>query len=128
MRGGEAELGRWAVAAEYRTAARTSGAGWSAIELLDGRLALLVTEAHAHGVAGALATAALTGALACLVLGLSWLEGLLLGAIESSTDAAAVFFLMRAGGLQLRRRVAAALEIESGTNDPFAVFLTIVLV
>lgn len=60
----EAELGRWAVAAEYRTAARTTGAGWSAIELLDGRLALLVTEAQAHGVAGALATAALTGAFA----------------------------------------------------------------
>jgi cell volume regulation protein A len=77
---------------------------------------------------GVIITAALTGAVACLVLGLSWLEGLLLGAVVSSTDAAAVFFLMRAGGLQLRRRVAAALEIESGTNDPFAVFLTIVLV
>jgi hypothetical protein len=60
----EAELGRWAVAAEYKTAARTTGAGWSAIELLDGRLALLVTEAQAQGVAGALATAALTGAFA----------------------------------------------------------------
>jgi len=60
----DAELGRWAVAAEYRTAAPTTGAGWSAIELLDGRLALLVTEAQAHGVAGALATAALTGAFA----------------------------------------------------------------
>ena len=77
---------------------------------------------------GVVITAALTGLVACLVLGLSWLEGLLLGAVVSSTDAAAVFFLMRAGGLQLRRRVAAALEIESGTNDPFAVFLTIVLV
>jgi len=60
----EADLGRWAVASEYRTAARTTGAGWSAIELLDGRLALLVTEAQAQGVAGALATAALTGAFA----------------------------------------------------------------
>lgn len=60
----EAELGRWAVASEYRTAARTTGAGWSAIELLDGRLALLVTEAQTQGVAGALATAALTGAFA----------------------------------------------------------------
>jgi cell volume regulation protein A len=77
---------------------------------------------------GVIITAGLTGALACLVLGLSWLEGMLLGAVVSSTDAAAVFFLMRAGGLQLRRRVAAALEIESGTNDPFAVFLTVVLV
>ncbi len=60
----DAELGRWAVAAEYRTATRSTGAGWSAIELVDGRLALLVTEAQAHGVAGALATAALTGAFA----------------------------------------------------------------
>jgi hypothetical protein len=59
-----AELGRWAVAAEYRTAARTTGAGWSATELEDGRLAVLVTEAQAHGVAAALATAALTGAFA----------------------------------------------------------------
>ncbi|MEP6859346.1 MAG: SpoIIE family protein phosphatase [Deltaproteobacteria bacterium] len=60
----DAQLGRWAVAAEYRTAARTTGAGWSATELEDGRLALLVTEAQAHGVAAALATAALTGAFA----------------------------------------------------------------
>jgi hypothetical protein len=60
----DAELGRWAVAAEYRTAPRTTGAGWSAIELADGRLALLATEAQAHGVAAALATAALTGAFA----------------------------------------------------------------
>jgi GAF domain-containing protein len=60
----DAELGRWNVAAEYRTASRTTGAGWSATELGDGRLALLVTEAQAHGVAAALATAALTGAFA----------------------------------------------------------------
>src|SRR6185436_3635314 len=58
------ELGRWTVAAEYRTAARTTGAGWSASLLSDGRLAVLVTEAQAHGVAAALATAALTGAFA----------------------------------------------------------------
>ncbi len=60
----DAELGRWAVAAEYRSAARTTGAGWTATELDDGRLALLVTEAQAHGVTAALATAALTGAFA----------------------------------------------------------------
>ena len=58
------ELGRWAVNAEYRTAVRTTGAGWSATLLADGRLAVLVTEAQAHGVAAALATAALTGAFA----------------------------------------------------------------
>lgn len=65
----EAELGRWAVAAEYRAAPRTTGAGWSAIELADGRLALLVTEAQAHGVAAALATAAITGAFAAATAG-----------------------------------------------------------
>lgn len=106
-----------------------------AIILFDGglrtRLAVFrgsLLPASLLATVGVVITAALTGAVACLVLGLSWLEGLLLGAVVSSTDAAAVFFLMRAGGLQLRRRVAAALEIESGTNDPFAVFLTIVLV
>jgi len=57
-------LGDWAVAAEYRTAARSTGAGWSASLLVDGRLAVLVTEAQAHGVPAALATAALTGAFA----------------------------------------------------------------
>lgn len=65
----EAALGRWAVAAEYRVAPRTTGAGWSAIELADGRLALLVTEAQAHGVAAALATAAITGAFAAATAG-----------------------------------------------------------
>ncbi|HEU0037512.1 MAG TPA: SpoIIE family protein phosphatase [Kofleriaceae bacterium] len=58
------ELGRWSVHAEYRSAARTTGAGWSATLLDDGRLAVLVTEAQAHGVPAALATAALTGAFA----------------------------------------------------------------
>jgi hypothetical protein len=56
------ELGPWVVAADYRSAARTTGAAWSANLLDDGRLALLVTEGQAHGVVAALATAALTGA------------------------------------------------------------------
>ncbi len=64
----DAELGGWAVAGEYRGAARTTGAGWSAVLLPDGRLALLVTEAQAPGVAAALATAALTGAFAAATL------------------------------------------------------------
>src|SRR5580700_9133482 len=77
---------------------------------------------------GVLLTAALTAPAAKYVLGLGWIEALLVGAVVASTDAAAVFFLIHARGLRLRPRVAATLEVESGSNDPFAVFLTIVLV
>jgi len=58
------ELGAWLITAEHRTAARTTGAAWSASLLGDGRLAILVTEGESHGVVSALATAALTGAFA----------------------------------------------------------------
>lgn len=78
--------------------------------------------------AGVVITGATVGAAAWLVLGLDPLTALLLGAVVSSTDAAAVFFLVRAGGLKLRARVNAILEIESGTNDPVAVFLTLLIV
>lgn len=56
------ELGPWLVAAEYRSAPRTTGAAWCASLAGDGRLAILMTEGRAHGVPAALATAALTGA------------------------------------------------------------------
>jgi len=65
----DAELGAWRVAAEYRSAARTTGAAWSAHLLGDGRLAILVTEGQAHGVVAALATAAVTGAFAAATAG-----------------------------------------------------------
>ncbi|MGE0255561.1 MAG: potassium/proton antiporter [Alphaproteobacteria bacterium] len=77
---------------------------------------------------GVVVTAALTGLLAVVLLEFTPLEGALVGAIVASTDAAAVFFLLRTGGLQLRKRVGTTLEIESGTNDPVAMFLTLVLV
>ncbi len=76
---------------------------------------------------GVLVTAAVAGLAAWAVMDLSPVEALLLGAIIASTDAAAVFFLLRTGGLRLQSRVGATLEIESGTNDPIAVFLVIVL-
>ena len=78
--------------------------------------------------AGVLLTAALTAPVAKYALGMTWWEALLVGAVVSSTDAAAVFFLVHAGGLRLRPRVGATLEVESGSNDPFAVLLTIILV
>ena len=77
---------------------------------------------------GVVLTAAIFAFAASLLLGLSWLEGLLLGSIVASTDAAAVFFLLRIGGIHIRDKVRSALEVESGTNDPMAVFLTIALV
>src|SRR5437764_4170546 len=77
---------------------------------------------------GVLLTAALTAPVAKFALGVTWVEGLLVGAVVASTDAAAVFFLIHAHGLRLRPRVGAILEVESGSNDPFAVLLTILLV
>jgi potassium/hydrogen antiporter len=77
---------------------------------------------------GVLLTAMLTAPVAKYLLGMSWTEALLVGAVVASTDAAAVFFLIHARGLRLRPRVAATLEVESGSNDPFAVLLTILLV
>jgi cell volume regulation protein A len=77
---------------------------------------------------GVLLTTLLTAPVAKFALGIGWTQALLVGAVIASTDAAAVFFLINTRGLRLRPRVRATLEVESGTNDPFAVFLTLLLV
>jgi cell volume regulation protein A len=77
---------------------------------------------------GVVLTAGLVGLAARFIFGLPWLESLLMGAIISSTDVAAVFFLLRVGGISIRERVRATLEIESGANDPMGIFLTVALV
>ncbi len=74
---------------------------------------------------GTITTGFLTGAFAHYVFGLGWPEGLLLGAIVSSTDAAAVFGILRSKGLSLKGSLKQTLEFEAGSNDPVAVFLTL---
>lgn len=74
--------------------------------------------------AGVLITAVIVGWAATFVLGVSFLEGMLLGAIVSSTDAAAVFSVLRSQSIGLKGTTKPLLELESGSNDPMAVFLT----
>lgn len=77
---------------------------------------------------GVLITAVFTGLAASWILGISVLEGLLLGSIVGSTDASAVFSVLRSGGVNIRQRLAETLEVESGSNDPMAIFLTVGLI
>ena len=113
----------------------TIGSFALAIILFDGGLRTHLTKlrgavvpATTLATAGVLITTALAGAAASYIFDTPLLQGFLLGAIVASTDAAAVFFLLHAGGMQLKQRVGAAIEMESATNDPVAVFLTVVLV
>lgn len=77
---------------------------------------------------GVLLTALIVGLIAQILLGFTLLQGLLLGAIVSSTDAAAVFSILRSKSLGLKGKLRPLLELESGSNDPMAVFLTVGLI
>jgi cell volume regulation protein A len=77
---------------------------------------------------GVAVTTLMVGGATHVMLGLGWLESLLVGSVVSSTDAAAVFFLLRVGGITIRDRVRSTLEIESGSNDPMAILVTVLLV
>ena len=77
---------------------------------------------------GVIVTTAIVGAAAALLFSTSWTGGLLVGAIVAPTDVAAVSALLHLRRLELRARVAAILEVESGINDPISVLLTVLLV
>lgn len=85
----------------------------------------VIYKALALSTLGVFITALLVGCFATAVLGFSLLEGLLLGAVVSSTDAAAVFSILRSKRVSLKGQLKPLLELESGSNDPMAVFLTI---
>ena len=117
---------------DYRLAFRLGSVALAAI-LFDGGLNTSLSAVRSiWAPAGLLATAgvgmtALLLAVPAHLWGLSWPEALLLGAVVSSTDAAAVFAVLRGSGLHLKRRVGVTLEVESGINDPAAVILTMAL-
>ncbi|HEX6631129.1 MAG TPA: potassium/proton antiporter, partial [Gemmatimonadaceae bacterium] len=101
--------------------------------LFDGGLNTSVAAVRATiAPAGLLATVGVVGTAAIVagaahLLGFDWPLSLLLGAVVSSTDAAAVFAVLRGSGINLKRRVGTTLEVESGINDPMAVILTTLL-
>lgn len=76
---------------------------------------------------GVLITALVMACFIYLILGFTFLESMLLGSIVSSTDAAAVFMILRSQKIRLKNNIRPLLELESGSNDPMAIFLTIIV-
>ena len=88
----------------------------------------IIAKAAVLSTAGVFLTAVLTSVFCHFVLELSFLESFLIGAVISSTDAASVFSILKAKNLHLKENTAPLLEIESGSNDPMAYMLTVVLI
>ncbi len=97
------------------------GTNWKTARGMAPKSALLATV-------GVAATALLTGGFCYLVLKLEWSLSFMIGAVISSTDAASVFSILRRKQLNLRFNTASLLELESGSNDPFAYMLTLVAI
>ena len=84
--------------------------------------------AIAMATVGVVATAGAVGGLAHLLLGMPLIQALLLGSVVASTDAAATFLLLRQSGVILKGRMRETILVESGLNDPMAIFLTVAFV
>lgn len=126
------ERGIGGIAFDSSGAAHALGTVALALILFDGGLQTPLSSIRAVwkpasllATLGVLVTALITGLAAAWILGLSALEGLLIGAIVGSTDAAAVFAQLRNAGIHIRRRLKSTLEVESASNDPMAIFLTV---
>lgn len=130
MLAGEGGIG--GIAFDNAIAAHALGSLALALILFDGGLQTPMTSiklvwkpASVLATLGVTVTAGATGVAAAYILGLPLMEGLLLGSIVGSTDAAAVFSLMRNAGIHINARIKSLLEIESASNDPMAIFLTV---
>lgn len=126
------ERGIGGIAFDSPSAAHALGSLALAIILFDGGLQTPLSSIRAVwkpatllATLGVAVTAIITGLAAVWILDLPLLEGLLIGAIVGSTDAAAVFAQLRNAGIHIRERLKSMLEVESASNDPMAIFLTI---